>query len=105
MKMLCQDPKKRPNMDQLKQDPFFSGIDWSLLEQKKLAPTVVLKKPPPKEEQKSSTEGADDEVSMMFQEGCILKGHTAGQSILIDTDYDESNKSYNRVRNYSFERQ
>ncbi len=46
----------------------------------------------------------NDEVSMMFQEGCIMKGHTAGQSILIDTDYEESNKSYNRVKNYSFER-
>jgi hypothetical protein len=63
-----------------------------------------LNKPPPKDGAKPTNEGAEDEVSMMFQEGCIMKGHTAGQSILIDTDYDESNRSYNRVKNYSFER-
>lgn len=28
LRVLCQDPKKRPTMEQLKQDPFFGGIDW-----------------------------------------------------------------------------
>lgn len=53
-------------MDQLKQDPFFQNIDWNLLGQKKVAPPVLLKKPPPKEGTKPATEGAEDEVSMMF---------------------------------------
>lgn len=51
-KMLNSDPKKRPTMEQLKQDAFFAGLDWKLLELKKVAPPTVLKKPPPKEEQK-----------------------------------------------------
>jgi len=45
-----------------------------------------------------------DEVNMMFQDGCVMKGHTMGENVLIDKDYEEHNKTYNRVKNYSFER-
>ena len=44
LRMLNKDPKKRPSMDQLKKDPFFEGIDWSKLEQKKYKPPTKLGK-------------------------------------------------------------
>ena len=36
--LLNKDPAKRPSMHQLKQDPFFEGIDWVKLAQKKYRP-------------------------------------------------------------------
>jgi len=40
-------------------------------------------------------------MSSMFEEGLVLGPQS---SIFSDKDYEESNKSYNRVKNYSFER-
>jgi hypothetical protein len=53
VKVLNQDPKKRPTMDQLKTDPFFDSIDWHALSLKKLAPPQVLGKLPPKQQEKT----------------------------------------------------
>lgn len=45
-KMLSKDPKKRPTLGQLMQDPFFDDIDFDLLAKKKLNPPVILKHKP-----------------------------------------------------------
>ena len=44
-RLLYRDPKKRPSFDQMKEDPFFTGIDWDLLALKKVPPPKVLQKP------------------------------------------------------------
>ena len=40
-------------------------------------------------------------MSSMFEEGLVLGPQS---STFSDKDYEESNKSYNKVKNYSFER-
>ena len=90
-------------MDQLRQHPFFNGIDWDAVGEKKMNPPVVLGKVPAKDKvpvDKSSGNEMDD----MFQNGCVASVSWS-EKVLIDKDYEEHNKTYNRVKNYSFERQ
>lgn len=50
-------------MDQLKQHPFFNGIDWDAIAEKKMNPPVVLGKVPAKDKvpvDKSSGNEMDD---------------------------------------------
>ena len=41
-RLMHKDPKKRPNFQQLKAEPFFKKIDWNLLAQKQVMPPNVL---------------------------------------------------------------
>jgi hypothetical protein len=96
--VLHKDPKKRPNMEQLKLDPFFESIDWAALSLKKVIPPKVFNKVPPKNQ---DAESGQTTLNSMFEEGLVLGPPSCAFS---DKDYEESNKSYNRVKNYSFER-
>lgn len=60
LRMLHKEPKKRPTIEQVKQDPFFAGINWSLLGQKRYRPPVKLDKI-------VSKDGKDE--GGLFQEG------------------------------------
>jgi hypothetical protein len=52
--VLNRDPKRRPNIEQLKSDPFFEEIDWHALAQRKLDPPKKLEKLPKKESDSSN---------------------------------------------------
>ena len=96
--MLHKDPKKRPTIEQVKKDQFFAGINWVLLAQKRYRPPTKLDKLPDKDA--SAGAGEDD----MFANGIAKKsGNESGA--FKDKDYTETNKTYNRVRNYSFSRE
>lgn len=43
-RLLNKEPKKRPTMDTLMKDPFFSDIDWAKLEKNELDPPKLLRK-------------------------------------------------------------
>lgn len=94
-RILNQDPKKRPTMDQLKSDAFFAGIGWDALFEKKIQPPTKLAPVVKSGKNLQSSQ----EVDMIFEDGC--ENHL---QVLNDKDYDEANKTYNRVKNYSFER-
>ena len=44
LRMLHKEPKKRPTIAKVKQDPFFAGINWDLLGQKRYRPPQKLDK-------------------------------------------------------------
>lgn len=77
-RMLHKDPKKRPTIEQVKQDGFFAGINWSLLGQKRYRPPVKLNKIASKDEKEG--EG-----------GLFENGITQSQNIFNDRDYNEQN--------------
>ena len=60
LRMLHKEPKKRPTIEQVKQDPFFAGINWTLLGQKRY-------RPPTKLDKIASKDGKDE--GGLFQEG------------------------------------
>jgi hypothetical protein len=39
---LHKDPKKRPSLEQIKKDPFFSEIDWAKLARREVMPPSTL---------------------------------------------------------------
>jgi hypothetical protein len=88
-------------MAQLKKDPYFEGIEWDKLAAKKYKPPVKLNKP---EKMKK-----DEDLSNIFHD-TVSSSTAQGQqslkkmTVFTDSDYTESNKNYNRVRNYSFVR-
>jgi len=80
-------------------DPFFSEIDWDLLEKKELQPPQVLKK----------EDSDDDESDMAFdkEDGANQQEQVGGQmkkAIFTDSDYTEKNKNVFRLKSYSFVR-
>lgn len=116
LKMLHRNPQKRPSLDQLVNDPFFAAVDWKKLERKQLDPPCILKR--------STAEcGADiiksakheDEMLFEADHGLLSSPENerdfddqqrgGGQRVLFsDEDYKEENRTYNRVKNYSFAR-
>lgn len=60
-----------------------------------MSPPSVLQPVPVKTAEKEES----DEIGMMFENGLSKEG-----VVFADSDYEESNKSYNRVKNYSFAR-
>ena len=95
LKMLHKEPNKRPTIEQVKKDPFFSGINWELLGLKRYRPPIKLDKPP-----KSKIEEANKKELNEI----LVSQNKEGGPIFTDIDYSESNMNYNRVRNYSFVR-
>lgn len=112
VKMLHRNPSKRPMVDQLMKEPFFADIDWDKLEKRQVEPPLVLRKP------KKSDESAqrDEELAMLFENPDPSQNQINGdahddeqrgggqKSIFVDDDYTEENRTYNRVKNYSFAR-
>jgi serum/glucocorticoid-regulated kinase 2 len=41
-KILNKDPRKRPTLDQIKKDAFFTDIDWVKLAKRELVPPTIL---------------------------------------------------------------
>ena len=91
-------------MEQLQKDPFFSAIDWKKLELKQLDPPQVLNgnKAAGSQAKRDMTE----EDVMMFETSNQdeQRGGLLAHDLLADEDYTEDNKTYNRVKNYSFAR-
>eukprot|EP01016_Furgasonia_blochmanni_P034113 TRINITY_DN3642_c0_g1_i1.p2 TRINITY_DN3642_c0_g1~~TRINITY_DN3642_c0_g1_i1.p2 ORF type:complete len:109 (-),score=30.55 TRINITY_DN3642_c0_g1_i1:472-798(-) len=80
-KLLNRDPKTRIGVKdkaEIKNDPFFKGIDWGKLERKEIKPPTL-----------SFAEDEDD-----FE--------MTARIILNDADYDDRNKRVNRVNNFTF---
>ena len=106
--MLSRNPSKRPTLEQLQKDSFFSSIDWKKLAKKEIDPPVILKKGGKESKESVQTE---DEISMLF-ENPEPRGDAHGDEqrgggkpqIHTDEDYTEENRTYNRVKNYSFAR-
>ena len=59
--MLHRNPAKRPRMDQLQKEPFFSDINWAKLEKKQLDPPSILKRSLPSAPEKQ------EEDLMLFE--------------------------------------
>jgi len=96
VRILHKDQRKRPNLERLKSDPFFEGIDWEELASKRMAPPTVLGKIPnnPCNDKKESL----DSIFISTKRGEPVR------PLFEDSDYSENDKSYNRVKSYSFER-
>ena len=102
LKMLNRNPSKRPKLDQLMKEPFFKDIDWKKLEKKELTPPMILKKG--NFENKKNIQ-SDQETQMLFEKTLPENENSDRQKCLLeDEDYKEENKTYNRVKNYSFSR-
>ena len=110
LSLLNKDPTKRPTMNQLKKDPYFEGIDWEKLAAKKYKPPMKLGKPD------KSISGQKEDLASIFHDSitsssAVQDAQSASQAALkkigvfTDTDYTETNKNFNRVRNYSFVRE
>ena len=91
-KLLHKDPKHRigvKNKDELKNDPFFNGIDWEALEWGALNPPVILKLP-----------DEDDPDMDPFEKEFLKSGK---ENIKFrDEDYSEENKTVNRLKQFTF---
>lgn len=60
LRMLHKEPQRRPTIEQVKKDPFFSGINWDLLTLKRYRPPIKLDKPPKtKREEENKRELSD----------------------------------------------
>ena len=111
MRMLHKNPNKRPTLEQLMQDKFFSEINWKKLEKMDVEPPSILR-------QTFRTPTDDDEplrmreedMSMLFENhqsanaGSLGDERGGGPILFDDEDYNESNQTYNRVKSYSFAR-
>jgi len=81
-RLLDRDPEQRlgaRDRNELRNHPFFAGIDWEKLERKELMPPKL-------------DALADDDIEMPLS------------SKIKDSDYNEKNKKINRVKNYTFVR-
>ena len=118
VKILHRNPNKRPSLDQLMKEPFFGDIDWAKLEKRQIEPPTVLSTP-----KKSPARGdlsyKEDEESMLFEHAYPSQNQATeangdahddeqrggGQKLIFsDEDYTNENRTYNRVKNYSFAR-
>jgi serine/threonine protein kinase len=95
-KILHRDPNKRPTLEQMKADIFFAGIDWKVLATKRYRPPTKLGKP------ENTSQSNNDDLNAMFQDKSAQMRKNS--MIFEDSDYNESNRSYNRVKNYTFSR-
>jgi len=83
LKLLDRDPSTRigaKNKDELKKDPFFEGIDWKKLERKEVTP--------PKLDPVEDDDGDSPVVN--------------SRNVFLDYDYNDKNKTSNRVKNFTF---
>ncbi|CAD8176434.1 unnamed protein product [Paramecium pentaurelia] len=90
-KMLERDPNKRigtKSKDEIKQDPFFKGIDWDKVYKRQYKPPIT-----------DFSEMHDDDDQQDF-DGDEL-GYN-GKAIFQDQDYEQENNRTNRVKNFSF---
>ena len=98
-------------------EPFFADINWTKLENKMLDPPTVLRKSRTSAEELALAQAnqEQDELAMLFEhpdnvpdedeEGFDDEQRGGGQrTLLSDQDYTEENRTYNRVKNYSFAR-
>ena len=97
--MLHRDPKKRPSLVALKNDPFFKGpdsIDWGKLARREVKPPVILTP-----SLKSTKASPKDDLELLFEndDSSQLRG---AKPLFEDEDYEEHNKRFNRVKSYSF---
>ena len=86
-KLLEKDPDKRFGVfdkDEIKQHPFFKGIDWEKLEKKELNPPINFIK----QKNKNDT---------IFGENKNIK-----KINFTDVDYNNDNKFSKRVKNFTF---
>ena len=98
-------------------EPFFADINWTKLENKMLDPPIVLRKSRTSAEELALAQAnqEQDELAMLFEhpdnaqddddDGFDDEQRGGGQrTLLSDQDYTEENRTYNRVKNYSFAR-
>ena len=97
-------------------EPFFADIDWRKLERRELEPPVVLRRSRNNAEDMALAQAnqEQDELAMLFEnpdatahddDGFDDEQRGGGQrTLLSDQDYTEENRTYNRVKNYSFAR-
>ena len=106
--MLNRNPSKRPRLNQLMKDPFFADIDWDKLEARELSPPTILCRNSDNTTEKKTTE--EEDMQMLFEQPEESKDSPDEQSgsgktaLLYDEDYTDENRTYNRVKNYSFAR-
>eukprot|EP01017_Pseudomicrothorax_dubius_P032990 TRINITY_DN4373_c0_g1_i2.p1 TRINITY_DN4373_c0_g1~~TRINITY_DN4373_c0_g1_i2.p1 ORF type:complete len:152 (-),score=48.71 TRINITY_DN4373_c0_g1_i2:102-497(-) len=77
-KLLNKDPRRRPSLKEIRNDPFFKGIDWQKLASKRIRPP------------KFGADALDEEDHATMP--------------IADTDYSPQNSRVNRVANFSFVR-
>mmetsp|Transcript_3679 Transcript_3679/g.5534 ORF Transcript_3679/g.5534 Transcript_3679/m.5534 type:complete len:170 (+) Transcript_3679:2460-2969(+) len=106
-RMLHKNPSKRPTLDQIMEEPFFADINWKKLEKMQVEPPAVLR-----QNFRAQHEEHEEQISMLFEShqasaaGSLgdERGGSQDGSYFYDEDYNESNKTYNRVKSYSFAR-
>ena len=94
-KMLNRNPVQRITINEMKRHPFFAKIDWNKLARREVPPPIVLSM----DDSEEAEDHEDDEESK------FLKSATQGKEIFKDKDYDKSNKTLNRVRQFTFAEQ
>ncbi|CAD8094423.1 unnamed protein product [Paramecium sonneborni] len=90
-KMLERDPNKRigtKSKDEIKQDPFFKGIDWDKVYRKQYKPPITDFSEMHEDDDQQDLDG--DELGYY------------GKTIFQDQDYGQENNKTNRVKNFSF---
>ena len=108
--MLHRNPNKRPTLESIVNDPFFAGINWKKLEKMQIEPPSVLKEVNPGSTASQIALQNDEELAMLFESPDQSTGGNedeqrgGSKSIFQDEDYREDNRTYNRVKNYSFAR-
>ena len=109
LKMLHRNPLKRPRLDQVQNDPFFADINWQKLERMQIEPPSILRQGCPKSNSAQASQ-QEEELAMLFESHDQTQGGSndeqrgGAKCVFMDEDYNEDNRTYNRVKNYSFAR-
>jgi serine/threonine protein kinase len=98
--ILNKNPQRRLTIEQIKQHPFFSEINWEDLTAKKIKPPLFLS-------QKDLEDVSDEEKDPQDAEALFLKSaekikKTKKKKKFKDEDYTEENKTLNRLKQFTF---
>jgi serine/threonine protein kinase len=88
-RMLSKNPASRITIPNVKLHPYFKDIDWELLAQKKVNPPILLTT------EQDKNQGVDEEEVFLKIGKKPIINHN-------DHDYTESNKTLNRVKQFTF---
>jgi len=84
-RMLSKNPVSRITIPNVKQHPYFKDIDWELLAQKKINPPILLTT------DQDKNQGLDEEDAFLKMDKKQIINHN-------DNDYNDANKTLNRVK-------
>ena len=96
-KMLNKKPRERITISQMKTHPFFNGINWKLLAERKVTPPPLSRL---EEQDDTELNSTIEQFNAAGAEASFLSNvPDANQANLLkDKDYSENNKNLNRVK-------